>query len=305
MPKSSPLGRFVWHELITTDTKAAERFYKAVVGWGTKRWGNDASYRVWTTSDGLSGGLMELAEDATQGSSAPSWLSYIGAPDVDGTVRQASALGGRLLTGPLDIPTVGRVAVIADPQGAPFAVISPKGWEPDGDGDARLGSFSWHDLATTDPEAAFRFYAALFGWERIEALHLAPGQVYQIFGRAGQGHGGMYNEMAGPTARPHWLGYALVPDVERAAAAVLARGGQVVRGPMEVPGGDRIAQCIDPQGAAFAVHTAPRPAHTPKAATRSATKTKGVKKKSVKKKKKKVVKQAEKRSHKKRRAPRR
>ena len=259
MPKSSPLGRFVWHELMTTDTKAAERFYKAVVGWGTTAWGNDASYRVWTTSDGPRGGLVTLPDAAQPEAAPPSWLSYIGTPDVDATVRQAMALGARVLTGPLDVPTVGRFAVVADPQGAPFAAIAPKGWEPTVNGDAELSDFSWHDLATNDAEAAFRFYAALFGWERIEALHLAPGQVYQIFGRAGEALGGIYDQNAGPTAPPHWLGYALVANVERAAAAVLARGGQVVRGPMEVPGGDRIAQCIDPQGAAFAVHTAPRP----------------------------------------------
>jgi predicted enzyme related to lactoylglutathione lyase len=295
MPRSSPLGHFVWHELMTTDTKAAERFYKAVVGWGTAAWGKDASYRVWTTSDGPRGGLTALPNDTKEGGAPPNWLSYIGAPDVDATVRQAMALGARVLTGPLDIPTVGRFAVVADPQGAPFAAIAPKGWQPDGHGDARLGHFSWHDLATTDSEAAFRFYAALFGWERIEALHLAPGQVYQIFGRAGKAFGGIYDERASPAARPHWLGYALVADVERAAAAVLARGGQVVRGPMEVPGGDRIAQCIDPQGAAFAVHAPPGAmpgTQTTKAVKRSATNTKGVKK-------------AAKQSKKKKRAPRR
>lgn len=301
MPRSSPLGRFVWHELMTTDTKAAERFYKAVVGWRTTAGGKDASYRVWTTSDGPRGGLMTLPDGTTPGSPPPHWLSYIGTPDVDATVRQAIALGARVLIGPLDIPTVGRFAVVADPQGAPFAAIAPRGRDPDADGDAKLGDFSWHELATADAEAAFRFYAALFGWERIEALHLAPGQVYRIFGRAGRALGGIYDQGAGPAA-PQWLGYALVANVERAAAAVLARGGQVVRGPMEVPGGDRIAQCIDPQGAAFAVHTAPRPATAPPitaAGRRSAKKGK-----SVKKKKKNVVKKAAKQAKKKRAARR-
>jgi len=292
MPKSNPLGRFVWHELMTTDTRAAQRFYRAVVGWGTTAWGKDAAYRVWTMSDGPRGGLMALPDAAKAESSPPNWLSYVGTPDVDSTVRQAVALGARVLTEPIDIPTVGRFAVVADPQGALFATIAPKGWEPGANGDARLGDFSWHDLATSDAEAAFRFYSALFGWERIEALHLAPGQVYQIFGRAGEAFGGIYDQGAGLTARPQWLGYALVANVERAAAAVLARGGQVVRGPMEVPGGDRIAQCVDPQGAAFAVHTAPRPVPAKRATAvrrskgkKTATKAKAVKKtKAVKKK---------------------
>jgi predicted enzyme related to lactoylglutathione lyase len=65
--------------------------------------------------------------------------------------------------------------------------------------------------------------------------------------------GGMFNK---PPQMPvsAWLYYVQVPDVQRAAETVKQHGGQIVQGPMEVPGGDWIAQCLDPQGAMFAVH---------------------------------------------------
>ena len=92
--------------------------------------------------------------------------------------------GGRLLHGPVDIPTVGRVAVLMDPQGAAFAAHTAAGTAPGGhDGPWGVGEFSWHELATTDPDAAFGFYSDLFGWAKTEAMDMGPGGTYQMFGR--------------------------------------------------------------------------------------------------------------------------
>jgi predicted enzyme related to lactoylglutathione lyase len=81
--------------------------------------------------------------------------------------------------------------------------------------------------------------------------------IYQMFGPetdVGFSYGGMYSQEAGYPAPPHWLYYIMVPDVDAALARVTELGGQILRGPMEVPGGDMIAQCMDPQGGAFALH---------------------------------------------------
>ena len=67
-------------------------------------------------------------------------------------------------------------------------------------------------------------------------------------------HAKLPEEAVARGAMPHWLAYVTVPDVEAVAAKVTALGGQVLNGPMDVPGGDTIAQCLDPQGAAFALH---------------------------------------------------
>lgn len=251
MTEAKPRGRFVWFDLVTTDPAAAPAFYSRVTGWGTEDWPGPTPYTMWT-SDGVQlGGVMKLPPDA---GGPPHWLAYISTPHVDETVQQAVDLGARVLTPATDIPTVGRFAVLADPHGAVFAAFTPEAAAPGHEGEAQLREFSWHELATHDYPAAFRFYERLFGWEKTSAMDMGEAGVYQMFGRNGVVLGGMFNASPQMPAPPGWLHYVLVDDVHRAVETVTASGGQVLNGPMEVPGGDWIAQCMDPQGAMFAVH---------------------------------------------------
>ena len=255
MPASTLRGRFVWHELMVTDTDAAARFYPGITGWKVQQWEEDPTYRLWTTGGLPMGGLMQLSADARRMGSSPSWLMYVGTPDVDATVRHAASLGARTYAAPRDIP-VGRFAVLADPQGAAFAVYKPKEGPTGSGDDAAVGDFSWHELATTDWKAAWDFYRALFGWEKRQSMDMGAAGTYWIFGRAGGDTmlGGIYTKPPDVPA-PRWLSYVRVPSADTAAAAVTRLGGRVSSGPMEVAGGDRIAMCIDPQGVAFAVHS--------------------------------------------------
>ena len=250
-------GRFCWYELATTDTEAAKRFYTEVIGWGTKVFeGEFGRYDMWTVGDKQVGGLMELPKEARAKGAPPYWLGYIHSTDVDGDVRKTSELGGRTLVPPTDIPTVGRFAVVADPQGATIAFFAPseepppESAKPTGEG---AGEFCWHELATSDPDKAFKFYKLLFGWKQIEAMDMGPAGVYQICGRGEEKYGGIYRKPADMKAPPNWLYYTQVPDVTKAAEKVKKLGGKVLNGPMEVPGGV-IVQCLDPQGAVFALH---------------------------------------------------
>ena len=176
-------------------------------------------------------------------------------PDVDATAARTRELGGQVWVEPMTIPTVGRFAVLADPQGAMFAVYKPEG-EPAGhDGAPAIGEHSWHELATTDHEAAFAFYQDLFGWQKTSSVDMGPAGLYQMYCRVeGVPLGGMFNKPAEMPGPPAWLCYVRVDDVHRKVEAVKAAGGQVINGPMEVPGGDWIAQCLDPQGGMFAIH---------------------------------------------------
>src|ERR1700683_1990472 len=115
-------GRFGGHELLTTDTKAASAFYPKVTGWRTQPWDKDPSYQLWLSAKGPFGGVRTLPDAAR--SQGPSWLAYIGTPDVDATVQHAQKLGARVSMGATDIPDTGRMAVLADPQGASFALFS-------------------------------------------------------------------------------------------------------------------------------------------------------------------------------------
>src|SRR5262245_40341350 len=135
-------GRFVWHELLTADPKTAAAFYSKVVGWKAQAWDKDPSYTLLVIDDRLMAGAMVLPEQAKAMGAPPNWLSYIGTPDVDATVRQAAVLGGKVLRTAADIPDIGRFAVLQDPQGAVFAVYAPA-QAPSDETTPGLGDFSW------------------------------------------------------------------------------------------------------------------------------------------------------------------
>lgn len=285
-------GRFVWHELMTPDPKAAAGFYKDIMGWTPQPYDKDPSYTLFTTGGRPRAGSMLLPEQAKAMGAPPHWLSHIGTPNVDVTARQTIELGGKVLKPAADIPDVGRFAILQDPQGVVFAVFTPK---PGGPGDVKpgLGDFSWHELVTTDWKSAWNFYQKLFGWEKTESMEMGPGNTYQMFGWKGNTLGGMFNKPADMPFPPHWLPYALVPDSKKVAETVPRLGGKVLHGPMQVPGGDWITQLMDPQGAGFAVHSKKAGAATAPAAkqkTAPAKKSKPAKRKSAPAKKSKAEK---------------
>ena len=262
MSNAEVLGRFVWHELLTNDTAGAAAFYPKVLPWRTAP-SSMPGYTIWMAGQTQIGGLMALPSEA--GSTPPHWLVYVGTPSVDSTCSQAQGLGARVVKPPADIPNVGRFAVLSDPQGATFAVFTPGGGPPPG-GSPAQGTFSWHELATTDVAAALRFYGQLFGWTKGPGHDMGGMGIYQLFEHGGTQAGGICN-VQGPSTPSSWLSYVHVADCSRAVAAGKAAGGRLLHGPMEVPGGSWIAMMMDPQGGAFAVQEAPRAAQSKPAAT--------------------------------------
>jgi uncharacterized protein len=248
------LGSFVWCELMTADTAGADAFYKKVVGWTSVPFAPDGSYTVFNNPSGAGvAGLMKLPDSAKQMGAPPHWMMYVGTPNVDDTAIRIAQLGGKVLKQPDDIPNTGRFAVVQDPFGATFGIYTPKtpGAGKDKPG---VGDFSWFELYTPNPEGAWNFYQALFGWEKTSAMDMGEMGVYQMYGRGGGiPNGGIMKPPPGAPAA--WMPYALVKDAKAAAATAAANGGKIVNGPMEVPGGDWIAQGLDPQGAMFAVHS--------------------------------------------------
>lgn len=256
MANDAKTGRFVWYDLMTSEPAAAEDFYTKLVGWGTQPWeGGDTPYTMWTNQETPLGGVMEMPEEVRASGAPPHWMAYVAVEDVRETSTKVIAAGGKILKEATDIPGSGSFAVLADPQGAAFAVYSSVSEEQDAQSQPPLGRFSWNELATSDSKGALAFYSDLFGWVPQDAMDMGEAGIYQIYGREGEPLGGMFNkpdEMPGP---PMWLYYISVADVRTAVEAVKELGGQVVNGPMEVPGGDLIAQCLDPQGALFALHS--------------------------------------------------
>ena len=245
-------GRFAWYELITTDVAAAGAFYAEVVGWGTQ----DAStpelaYTLFTAGTASVGGLMELPEEGRKMGATPRWMGYVGVEDVDVTSERTKRLGGAVYVAPTDT-NIGRIAVVADPQSATFALIKglkPRRYQPADLG--KSGGVGWHELLAVDWGEAFVFYSELFGWQKADA-QIGPTETYQMFSAGGQTIGGMFTKHPSDPV-PFWLFYFNVGDIDAACERVKAAGGNVHADLLELPSGTWIARCKDPQGAAFAL----------------------------------------------------
>lgn len=246
-------GRFVWHDLFTSDVQAASTFYGSLAGW-TFEPGRDEALMV--RSEGAEIGRIDAMP---REGIPPHWLGYVAVPDVDDAVRRAVELGGAVHVPGTDIPNVGRFAMLADPQGAVFSIFGSD-QEPEQPDRERPGRFSWAELNTTDWESAWKFYSALFGWKKTSTMDMGPEiGTYFMFGMdENRSMGGMSNMAKVMNAPPHWLHYFNVVDIQGAVQAVQAGGGKVLHGPSEIPGDDWIAQCVDPQGAYFAIYASGR-----------------------------------------------
>jgi len=246
-------GRFLWYELMTTDVAAAKAFYADVFGWGTQDASMpDSAYVLFTVGEAAIGGMVDLPEEARKTGATPQWLGYVGVDDVDAAAERVALLGGAVHVPPTDVPNISRFALVADPQMATLVLLR---WlNPVTEQAAELGApgrVGWHELLTSDWHEAFAFYADLFGWKKADAAVDAMG-TYQDFSVGGQTLGGMFTK---PPAVPipFWLYYFSVGDIDAAASRVKAGGGRILEGPIELPRGNRIARCVDPQGAMFAL----------------------------------------------------
>jgi hypothetical protein len=252
-------GKFIWYELLTNDVAGAKRFYDAVVGWDIE--GQSAmpgmDYRMIRRSDGgEAGGVMTLSAEMTAGGARPGWLGYLSVEDVDATVAAVQADGGAVHMPPTTMDGIGRMALVTDPQGAPFYVMRPT--PPTDQPDAVSDVFSvdqpqhvrWNELASSDPEAALAFYSRHFGWTQQGAMPMGELGDYRFLQHGGVGIGALMNLMPGMPASS-WTYYIGVEDIDRALEAVSGGGGQVLAGPDQIPGGEYSLTAIDPQGAAF------------------------------------------------------
>jgi uncharacterized protein len=257
---ASDQGSFVWYELMTTDAEAAGRFYSAVIpGWTIgQRMPGDIDYRGIVRSDGgNAGGVLQVDESMRSNGARPGWLGYVAVDDVDATVTGIEQAGGKALMPAFDVPHVGRIAMVADPQGAPFYVMKPI--PPADEPEAKSDVFSpdavqrvgWNELSTSDPVAARRFYTEQFGWGADEYMDMGEMGEYRFLERNGMRIGALCGVMQGQ--QPKWRYYVRVPSISKAKEAAEGKGGSIHMGPHQVPTGDWILIGSDPQGAEFAL----------------------------------------------------
>lgn len=244
-------GHFVWYELATTDVEAAKDFYTSVVGWSAQDMPG-AAYTLFIAAEAPVCGLISMPAGAREEGYRPTWLGYIGVDDVDAAAERIVQLGGKIHVPPRVIANISCIAIALDPQMVSFAVFKwldggvHQPFRPDAPG--RIG---WHELLAADREKAFAFYAELFGWQRVNADRKTR-DAYHLFSAGGQTIGGIYTK---PTAVPFpfWLYCFNVPDIDAAMTRVSEGGGKILDDPREVPDGNWMLRCTDPQGAIFAL----------------------------------------------------
>lgn len=258
-PCGNPHGSFIWYELMTPDPLGAKRFYDSVVGWDIQpeAMPGPVEYRMIRRSDGgNAGGVLRLTDDMASHGARPVWLGYIGVDDVDRSVASIEQAGGKVLMPASDIPDVGRIAMVSDPQDAPFYVMKPT--PPAGNEDKVSDVFSvdraqhvrWNELSTTDSDAAVDFYTRHFGWVQEGDMDMGEHGKYRFIHHNGVMIGAIMPKMPDMPVSL-WSYYIGVDDIDRAAAALRDGGGQLLNGPMEIPGGEFALSGMDPQGAAF------------------------------------------------------
>ena len=252
-------GRPIWYELMTPDPAAVAPFYRGVTGWEIPAAGhpmpNGSEYREIRRSDGgFAGGVLTLTAQMAGSGVRSGWATYFDVGDVDAAVAKATGMGAAVHMPAMTMPGVGRMAMIADPQGAVFYLMNPT--PPPDQPDAQSDVFQsktpghcwWNELETTDEPGATVFYTALLGWSAGQAMPMGDKGHYR-FVEAGGEQIGAINPWMADYMRVGWLPYFGVADIDAARAAAEAESGTVTHDVHQVPNGDFIFTATDPAGA--------------------------------------------------------
>jgi predicted enzyme related to lactoylglutathione lyase len=250
------VGKVIWAELITPDLQGAERFYSGLFGWtfydvpGVST-AIDTKYAVARLAGRPIAGLLQRAVPA-EGHAQPAWLTFLATGDADAVAHNAVAHGARILAEPRSYGRRGRQAILSDPEGAVFGILSSAtGDAPDLL--AEQGEWIWSSLLVRDVDAEAAFYQNLLGYE-VYDLSSDDGRDHAILSTDDLARASV-NSMPADSIRrhPHWINFVRVLNVSDAAARALTLGGRVLVEPHSDRHGGRVAIIADPQGAPFGV----------------------------------------------------
>jgi predicted enzyme related to lactoylglutathione lyase len=245
-------GKWVWADLVTLDVARAAEFYGSLFGWTYETYGPDdddqQSYTL-IFSKGVPIGGMVFSERHAQSSRPQArWVGVVSVVDVDATAKTASANGGKVLVAPMNTSPRGRTALLADPEGAAFAVLRSSTGDPE-DYLAEPGEWLWFELWADDVQSMGAFYKSLAGYE------IATGSTTSERGGIHLTAGGF--PRAGILPKPAkvastWVPYVRVVNVADTVAKARAAGGRIVIEPTSARG-TTVALLVDPTGAPLAV----------------------------------------------------
>ena len=248
-------GKFIWHDLVTTDLEADKRFYSGLFGWTyeQRRGPNGNSYTLVKSGDRFVAGMV-AEQRPKDGSDISRWLGYLSVPDVGLAVAQNDSAGGETVVGPLDISDFVRVAAITDPQGAVLGLAQSNIGDPDDSQAGKPGRVVWDELLASDPATAASFYKALAGY-RVDMLQRNGGKYTMLIADNVKRAGILENPLDG--VDPMWLTYFGVQDVKAATARVDGLGGRVLLAPAAGIRDGKLALVVGPSGALLALQQLP------------------------------------------------
>jgi uncharacterized protein len=246
-------GRFVWYDLMTTDTDAAIKFYSALFGWTTKggSTGGSEHYTMLQAASKEFGGLMAIDKSRPMPSH---WVGYVAVDDIHAVAARVPAAGGRVAHPPTAIPHVGHFAVVVDPQGAAFCLFQGLAADPAVEWKLPLGpgTVVWNELMTSDPPAATRFYKEICGWD-VRTEEMGSIGTYWIYSSNGKDCAGMMKMPPDAQAPPSWVSYFHVDDVDASTKKAKELGGKPYVPPTDIPGIGRFSLIADSTGATLAL----------------------------------------------------
>jgi predicted enzyme related to lactoylglutathione lyase len=259
-----------WVDSSQPDPKAALPFYSGLFGWEFENVMPEESGGEYYMGRIRGGDVAAIGSVPEGAPPTATWNSYIAVASADDAAAKVRAAGGAVLADPFDVMDAGRMAVVADPEGAVFCV-----WEAKENIGAKVvnenGALNFNGLATRDPAAAEAFYGAVFGWTR---LMLPAGIMWMLPGygdhleESSPGLREQMSQMGAPDGfidvvaamnpiadddaetPAHWSVTFGADDIGATAARATELGGEVVEGPVDAPW-TRMAVIRDPQGALF------------------------------------------------------
>ncbi len=248
---ASPLGRVVWHDLVTRDLDASKKFYGALFGWTWRAptSGPSVHYIVGEMAGVAVAGLAESRQTRVN---TAQWLSYFEVASVKTTVRDAVKTGGHVVIDPTRTAYQGESAVLLDPEGAPFAIMQAGG--DTATAAAPVNGWIWNELWTRDKANAATFYCRLLGYRQRDIPF--AGTTYSLFEWDSVPRAGMIT-IPVEDVRPNWLPTIRVADINAIVAKAVALGGRVIMAPRDDVRQGTVAIIADTQGAALAVQQWP------------------------------------------------
>jgi uncharacterized protein len=244
-------GKVVWVDLVTPDVERAEAFYGKLFGWSFQKIGHGSrGYTLALLGGEPVAGMMHVALPQGEPKRAR-WIGFISVPDVPAAQRLVLSQGGKVLVSARSFPKRGDLAVLADPEGTIFGVLSSSTGDVE-DFLTEIGDWIWAQFLSREGEKAATFYAAI-GRSTVRAAPKPNGAKRWFLDSQGYARASIVELPPRAKARPGWLGYVRVAEVGATVALAEQLGGRVLVAPRSELFDGKVAVLADPSGAVFGV----------------------------------------------------